>query len=86
MNYDIVFIAKQALILSLILSLPVVIIASLVGLLFSLFQALTQIQDQTLSFAIKLVFIILVLYFTVDWMASKIFSYTLMLYTQIYGT
>lgn len=83
MNYDVVFIAKQALILSLILSLPVVVIASLVGLLFSLFQALTQIQDQTLSFAIKLVFIILVLYFTVDWMASKIYSYTLMLYTQI---
>lgn len=83
MNYDVVFIAKQALILSLILSLPVVLIASLVGLLFSLFQALTQIQDQTLSFAIKLVFIILVLYFTVDWMSSKIYSYTLMLYTQI---
>jgi type III secretion protein S len=80
MNYDIIYLAKQALILSLLLSLPVVAIASVVGLLFSMFQALTQIQDQTLSFAIKLVFIMLVLYFSIDWMSSKLYRYTLLLY------
>ncbi len=83
MNYDVVYISKQALILSLVLSLPVVVVASTVGLLFSIFQALTQIQDQTLSFAIKLVFIIGTLYLTVDWIAGKIFQYTLMLYSTI---
>ena len=83
MNYDVVYLAKQALMLSLILSLPVIIIASLVGLLFSMFQALTQIQDQTLSFAIKLVFIIFMLYLSIDWMAIKIFRFALILYSKI---
>jgi len=82
MNYDVVYIAKQALMLSLILSLPVVLVASVVGLLFSMFQALTQIQEQTLAFAIKLIFIMLCLYLTVDWMASKIYSFTLLLFNS----
>ena len=80
MNYDVVYIAKQALMLSLILSLPVVMVASVVGLLFSMFQALTQIQEQTLAFAVKLIFIMLCLYLTVDWMASKIYSFSLLLF------
>ena len=83
MNFDVIYIAKQALVLSLILSLPVVVIASVVGLVFSLFQALTQIQDQTLSFAVKLVFIMGALYLTVDWIGSKLFQYTLMIYNSI---
>ena len=39
----------------LLLSMPAIVVASVVGVLFSLFQALTQIQEQTLSFAIKLI-------------------------------
>ena len=80
MNYDVVYIAKQALILSLMLSLPVIVVASAVGLIFSLFQALTQIQDQTLSFAIKLIFIMLTLYLTINWVAGQLYQYTLMIY------
>ena len=83
MNFDVIYLAKQALVLSLLLSLPVVVVASLVGLLFSLFQALTQIQDQTLSFAIKLGFIMATLYLTVDWAGSKLYQYTLILYSNI---
>lgn len=81
MSFDVVFLAKQALVLSLVLSLPTVLIASIVGLLFGMFQSLTQIQDQTLSFAIKLIFILGILYVTLNWMASKLYSYTLILYT-----
>ena len=80
MYYDVVYVAKQALILSLLLSLPVVLVAAVVGLIFSIFQALTQIQDQTLSFAIKLIFVILVLYLTTDWVSSKIYRYAILLY------
>ena len=83
MNYDTIYMAKQALILSLVLSLPVIIIASVVGLLFSMFQALTQIQDQTLSFAIKLCFVIFALYLSIDWTAAQIYGYALMLYSQM---
>jgi type III secretion HrpO family protein len=45
---------ETALILTLQLSMPVVIVATVVGLLVGLFQALTQIQDQTLPHAVKL--------------------------------
>jgi len=83
MNYDVVYLAKQAMLLSLVLSLPVIVIASVVGLLFSVFQALTQIQDQSLAFAIKLVFVILSLYLASGWMASKVYNFTLSIY-QVY--
>lgn len=86
MNYDVVYIAKQALVLSLVLSLPVVMVASVVGLLFSLFQALTQIQDQTLAFAIKLIFIMAMLYFTIDWIAGRLYAYTIIIYNSIYNS
>ena len=81
MDYNVIYLAKQALILSLVLSLPVIVIASVVGLLFSIFQALTQDQDQTLSFAIKLVFIIFALYLTSNWMGQKIYRFAYSLYT-----
>lgn len=83
MNYDVVYISKQALILSLMLSLPVIVVASAIGLLFSIFQALTQIQDQTLSFAIKLIFIALTLYISANWIAGKLYSFAIMLYSQV---
>ena len=83
MAYDVIYLAKQALLLSLILSLPVVLVASIIGLFVSLFQALTQIQDQTLSFAIKLIFIMSVIYMTVDWSAHQLYAYTIMLYNNI---
>ena len=49
----------QALWLVLLLSMPPIIAASVVGLMISLIQALTQIQEQTLPFAFKLVAVII---------------------------
>jgi type III secretion HrpO family protein len=51
----------QALVLTLLLSLPPIIVATVVGVLVSLLQALTQVQDQTLGFAIKLIAVTVVL-------------------------
>lgn len=83
MDLNVIYLSKQALFLSLVLSLPIIVIASVVGLLFSIFQALTQVQDQTLSFAIKLVFIIVAIYISSDWIAGKMYSFTLLLYSQM---
>jgi type III secretion HrpO family protein len=66
----------QAMILVLMLSLPPIIVASLVGILVSLFQALTQIQEQTLSYAIKLVVITITLILTARWMGSELFVFS----------
>lgn len=45
----------EAMILVMVLSLPPIIVASVVGIIISLIQALTQVQEQTVSFAIKLI-------------------------------
>ncbi len=77
---DLVTHVVQALLLVLILSLPPIVVASVVGILFSLVQALTQIQEQTLSFGVKLVAVGLTLYLTARWMGGEIFNYTVMIF------
>ncbi len=72
----------QALWLTLLLSLPTILVAAVVGTLFSLLQALTQIQEQTLSFGVKLVAVGLTLYLTARWMGGEIFNYTVMLFVR----
>lgn len=73
----------QAMYLVLWLSLPPIVVASVVGTLFSLFQALTQIQEQTLSFAIKLIAVMATLALTARWMGGELFNYTLVLFELI---
>jgi type III secretion protein S len=72
----------QALYLSLALSMPTIVVASVVGTLFSLFQALTQIQEQTLSFAIKLVAVGLTLYLTGSWMGTEMYNFTMSVFND----
>lgn len=66
----------KALYLTLWLSLPPIIVASVVGTLFALFQALTQIQEQTLSFAVKLIATMATLALTARWVGGEMFNYT----------
>ncbi len=70
----------RAMLLVLWLSLPPIVVASVVGILFSLIQALTQIQEQTLSFGVKLIAVGLTLYMTSRWIGGEIFNYTLVLF------
>jgi type III secretion HrpO family protein len=69
-------ITSKALILVLILSLPPIIAATFVGLLVSLLQALTQIQEQTLSFAVKLVVVTAVLLLTMPWVGAELLRFS----------
>ncbi|MGB3277083.1 MAG: type III secretion system export apparatus subunit SctS [Castellaniella sp.] len=72
---DIVSYMTQALYLTLWLSLPPIAVAAIVGTLFSLFQALTQIQEQTLSFAIKLIAVFITLLLTARWVSGELYNY-----------
>ena len=67
----------QALILVLWLSLPPILVATVVGVLVSLFQALTQIQEQTLGFAVKLIAVVATLFMTARWIGIELYQYTL---------
>ena len=61
-------VANEGLWLILILSLLPLLASLVVGLLVSLFQALTQIQEQTLTFVPKIIATILVIMITFSWM------------------
>jgi type III secretion protein S len=61
--------------LVLILSMPPIVVGSVVGLLFSLFQAITQLQEQTLSFGIKLIAVALTILATAGWLGGMLISY-----------
>ena len=82
-NAELVNLLIQALYLVLWLSLPPIIVASVVGTLFSLFQALTQIQEQTLSFAIKLIAVMATLALTARWIGGQLFNYTVSIFEAI---
>jgi type III secretion protein S len=81
---DVVAYVVQALTLTLILSMPAIAVAAIVGTLFSLLQALTQIQEQTLSFAVKLIAVALTLFLTASWLGGELMNYTLAIFDNFY--
>ena len=68
--------ASKCLIIILRLSLIPILVATVLGLLVSLLQALTQVQEQTLSFAVKLIAISITIMASASWMGAEILSYT----------
>ena len=68
--------ARTCLLLVLRLSLIPIIVATVIGILVSLLQALTQIQEQTLGFAVKLIAISLTLLACASWMGAELLLYT----------
>jgi hypothetical protein len=66
----------QALILILLLSGPPIIISTILGLFVAVFQAATQIQEQTLSFMVKLVAVMLTLMIMGGWLGAQIMQYS----------
>lgn len=84
MNPDIVVgLVSEAVNILLLTSFPMVGIALLVGLLISIFQAVTQIQEQTLTFVPKMVAVFLMLVATAPWMFAKIIDFAVYLFSNI---
>ncbi len=70
----------KAVYLVLLLSMAPIVIATVVGLLVSLLQALTQIQEQTLGFAVKLIAVTVTLLLTSRWMGAELYTYCVALF------
>lgn len=75
--------AVQTYKLTLILSLPMLLAGLIVGLLVSIFQATTQINEMTLTFVPKILAVVAVIIFAMPWMINMITDYTRMLFTMI---
>lgn len=74
---------SQALLLVLYLSLPPILAAALVGTLVSLLQALTQIQEQTLSFSIKLFVVVVTIFITARWQGEELYNFAFNIFDNI---
>ena len=75
--------ATEALMLILQLSAPLVGVAAVIGLLFGFLQAVTQLQDQTTTFAVKLVVVIGLLLVLVPWMSVQLNTYSERMFEMI---
>ncbi|MCH7797430.1 MAG: flagellar biosynthetic protein FliQ [Planctomycetes bacterium] len=71
MSLDAVDIARDALIQALIIAVPILGAGLAIGLLVSLFQAVTQIQEQTLTFVPKIIVMILVAVVLLGWISVR---------------
>jgi flagellar biosynthesis protein FliQ len=84
MNQDtVVNLATQAMSLALKIAGPLLLVALVVGLLVSVFQAVTQIQEQSLSLIPKIAAVGVVIVVLGPWMLGQLVSYTTALYTSI---
>ena len=77
--------AMKALYLVLMLSMPPIIVASLIGILLSLIQAITQLQEQTLTFGVKLLLaVVLTLFIMGGWLSGEILRYADDIFSRFY--
>ena len=75
-------IARQAIETTLLVSLPVLLISLVVGVVISLFQAVTQIQEMTITFVPKIVATFLPMLFLGAWMMDQMVGLTVEIFTN----
>ena len=87
MNYlsigEAVYFLRSGILEILFLSAPVLIVSLVVGLVISILQATTSIQEQTLTFVPKIVAIFMALFFLGPWLFGRLVQYTGGLFRQI---
>ena len=82
---SVITIGQQAVEITLLVSAPLLLAALAVGLVVSIFQAATQINEMTLSFIPKLLVMFVILVVAGPWMLNLLMDYTRRLYTSIPG-
>ena len=84
MNQDVVInVSMQAMQLAFMVAMPLLLVALVVGLVVSVFQAVTQIQEQTLTFIPKILATVVVMVVGGPWMLDQLLSYTRDLWLSI---
>lgn len=78
----IIDIARQAIFLVIKVAAPILLVSLVVGLIISILQTVTSIQEQTLTFVPKLISILLVLMLFGNWMLSSVKEFMVELFTN----
>lgn len=76
-------IMKDGIVTGLMVAAPILIVSIVVGLIISIFQATTQIQEQTLTFVPKLIAIAVIGLITGAWMLNTMVGFTERIFTII---
>ena len=76
-------IARQAILTAFYVAGPILVVSMVVGIVISILQATTQINEQTLTFVPKLIAIALSLLVFGQWMLTKVIEFTKYLWTNI---
>ncbi len=79
----VVAIGKEAMKITMLLSMPLLIVSLVAGLIVSIFQAVTQIQEMTLTFIPKILATAIALIFLAPWMTKLMVNYVVQLYSNI---
>ena len=79
----IIGLAAEAIKVTLLLAAPMLTVGLIIGLIVSIFQAVTQIQEMTLTFVPKIVAVMLALIIALPWMINIIVTYTQELFQTI---
>ena len=80
---DFIDIGQQAIYTALMIAAPMLVLGLVVGVLISIFQAATQINEQTLTFIPKILAIIIALILFGPWMLSTMVEFTTQLFANI---
>jgi flagellar biosynthetic protein FliQ len=82
---DVMEVLREAVGVAIKLAGPMLVLSMLVGVVVAIFQAVTQIHEQTLSFILKLVVVVAVLLIGGSWMLTTLQDYTKELFALIAG-
>lgn len=77
-----VHLAREALLLTVVLSLPVVAVAALVGLVVAALQSATQIQDPTVAHLPRLLAVVVALLLLGPWMGRELMTFATRVFTM----
>ncbi|MCS6885549.1 MAG: flagellar biosynthesis protein FliQ [Acidobacteriota bacterium] len=83
MEQLVIGLTKQALLITLLLSAPAMLSALLVGFIISLFQAVTQVQEQTLTFVPKILATFIAIGVAGTWMLATLIRFATAVFTMI---
>lgn len=76
MDFIVIQLTQEALWLMLLLSAPFILGAAIIGLLVAFLQAITQLQEQTLAFAVKLAVLSVLLFLTAGLVGETLYQFT----------
>jgi flagellar biosynthetic protein FliQ len=79
----VVALGRDMLLLTLFLSVPIMLVGMIIGLVVSIFQAMTQIQEQTLTFVPKIIGILVAMLLMLPWGLQMMVDYTIRLMEEL---